>query len=926
MTNSGGTYSDTVTGTVSSYSLESGPSYGTLIFNPDGSFTYEAHRQPSIGFTASDSFSFKPQAGGAPATVTITITPVNDAPVAQDKSFTIIEGETYDGQLVATDVDGDALTFALVTAPSQGTVTLNPNDGSFFYIQNVDNPETNDTFRFRANDGSADSNEATVTITIEILSPFAGGTGTAEDPYQIATAEHLNNVRQYLGENKYFELTKDIDLEVYLSTGGAEYNDGKGWRPIGETGSEFIGTLNGNGFTISNLIINRPEEDYVGLFGYVGSNAGINKVTLLDVKVIGGNYLGSLVGYNSSSSITDSNATGAVTGAKSASNDKAVGGLVGWNEGGIIQNSYTTVSVDGGYDYVGGLAGRNEYGTIWDSYAAGDVDGGRNNIGGLVGWNEYGTIQDSNATGTVKGNASVGGLVGYNNASIIENSYATGDVTKTGDLPGTSYGGLVGSNHKSSIENSYSTGKVASDHNQVGGLAGMNWDGTIVNSYATGTVEGSTYVGGLVGRYESVVENSYWNTETSGQSVSVGGYGKTTAEMLKQATFIGWDFDTIWAIDEGVTYPYLRNNQQDPKPVPPAPFEGGSGTETDPYQVATADQLNQVRNYLDKHFIQMADINLGVSPWNDDEGWTPIGSQLDTFRGSYNGNDYSISNLNINPSLGSMDSGLFGYLGYGGVISSCSVTGIVNGYEQTGLLVGRSNGHIINSSAIGEVSGTYTVGGLVGSNLSFGVITGSYSDVNVSGSGDSVGGFAGFNSGKIEECYSKGEVQGIRRVGGLVGANTGDIDESFSSGKVTGDTTNSDTDSGGLVGVNSGSIQNSYSLGNVVGYRFVGGLVGRNSDGISNDGNITNSYSTGTATGTAGVGGLIGHNPGTVISSYWDTDSSEVSTSAGGEGKETADMITMSTYTDWDFSHTWTINSTDNDGYPALAWQGFDHK
>jgi hypothetical protein len=87
--------------------------------------------------------------------------------------------------------------------------------------------------------------------------------------------------------------------------------------------------------------------------------------------------------------------------------------------------------------------------------------------------------------------------------------------------------------------------------------------------YSAGDVEGNQHVGGLVGKNhedKGEIASSYWDTETSSQSESAGGVGKTTAEMKQQATFEDWDFSSIWGIDEGESYPYLRNNEQVPHP------------------------------------------------------------------------------------------------------------------------------------------------------------------------------------------------------------------------------------------------------------------------------------------------------------------------------------------------------------------------
>ena len=157
----------------------------------------------------------------------------------------------------------------------------------------------------------------------------------------------------------------------------------------------------------------------------------------------------------------------------------------------------------------------------------------------------------------MKGRYYVGAIAGIN-SGLITYSYATGTVTGGIDH----VGGLVGSNSwAGSITNSYSAVDVKG-RNYIGGLIGTN-DGVTANSYAKGNVTGdpgSPDVGGLVASTYpgDIVTNSYWDTQTSGQSTSSGGTGKTTAEMMQQATYETWDFVDIWAINEGVSYPCLK--------------------------------------------------------------------------------------------------------------------------------------------------------------------------------------------------------------------------------------------------------------------------------------------------------------------------------------------------------------------------------
>jgi VCBS repeat-containing protein len=149
-------------------SIVAQPTHGTLTLNPDGSFNYT----PAANYNGADSFTYRANNGtnnSNTATVAITVTAVNDAPVAVNDSYDALGTSTLNipapGVLTNdTDVEGSALTAILVSAPTKGTLNLNAN-GSFTYKPNS-NTSATDSFTYRANDGSADSNVATVTINV----------------------------------------------------------------------------------------------------------------------------------------------------------------------------------------------------------------------------------------------------------------------------------------------------------------------------------------------------------------------------------------------------------------------------------------------------------------------------------------------------------------------------------------------------------------------------------------------------------------------------------------------------------------------------------------------------------------------------------------------------------------------------------------
>ncbi len=357
-----------------------------------------------------------------------------------------------------------------------------------------------------------------------------------------------------------YELTADLDLDTNgdgeADSGDTYWNGGKGWQPIGELNDGFAATFEGNGWSISNLFINR-STNYVGLFGAVDDGADIRNVGLVDLSVTGGGYVGGLAGRLDGVTVSGCSSTGSVAGSSSR-----IGGLVGYGQNSIIEDSWSSANVtamgNSGSARAGGLVGElqgtgTEGGVksvVRRSYATGTVSSDQSRIGGLVGNLYKGTnvpaqVVASYATGAVSGSTIVGGLVGRNQGEV-KAGYATGAVSSTSN---SKTGGLVGDNR-----------------------------GPVTASYATGAVSGTSgNVGGLVGSSQSTPTASYFDSDTSGQSDST--QGKTTKELQEPTgystpasnIFSTWNVDLDgdganddpWDFGFGLQYPVLKVDGSD---------------------------------------------------------------------------------------------------------------------------------------------------------------------------------------------------------------------------------------------------------------------------------------------------------------------------------------------------------------------------
>ena len=362
-------------------------------------------------------------------------------------------------------------------------------------------------------------------------------------------------------------------------------------------------------------------------------------------------------------------------------------------------------------------------------------------------------------------------------------------------------------------------------------------------------------------------------------------------------------------------------------------FAGGSGTSTDPYQIATAEQLALLAyrintsstnsTYRSLYYVQTANINLSAHYWD------AIGTTSYYFSGNYDGRGYTISGLYTE--AGESYQGLFGYCNYntsGKRIENVKlIDSIIQGVTYVGGIVGRANSnklfYIYNcqNEAIIQSTGI-CVGGIVGMASST-VISGCFNAGAINGT-NSVGGICG-DGLDIDNCYNIGTINGISYVGGIGGDVSRTIYCCYNIGSVNG----TGNYVGGICGEHSGTMSemyNSFNSGSINGDRYVGGIVGRSPH--SYPPTFRNCYNVGMVTGNANVGGFGGYiDDGTTIYNCYvggdctiDVNAPELSSANMKDINwylDTSNWHTGSRY-QWDFAETWAIVEELNDGYPIL--------
>lgn len=346
---------------------------------------------------------------------------------------------------------------------------------------------------------------------------FAGGKGTEEDPYQIATAEQLAKLANDVNENyknsgkdgyhgyegKFFKITENIDL--------GKYN----WEPIGnELGRSFKGFLNGNNCSITNMKIdnmnsinNDTNKSICGLFGVIKNvNSTITGVKNLNIDNAeihaypGKNsfdeeclYSGILVGYTDRSDndniieFENINVSGKIINHPITGEGSCSGGMIGYSGYNSFKNCTANVSIEGTSNTGGFVGCMFDNSTIENCKVSGSVEG-LWSLGGFVGYinGKDSIVKKCISEVDVNGcDWRLGGFVGYNQNGEIESCISKGDVESTVTEWEPKVGGFVGEQESGSIISSHSIGKVISSHDTIkaGGFSGEGPDGITDSSF-----------------------------------------------------------------------------------------------------------------------------------------------------------------------------------------------------------------------------------------------------------------------------------------------------------------------------------------------------------------------------------------------------------------------------------------------------------
>ena len=726
---------------------------------------------------------------------------------------------------------------------------------------------------------------------------FAGGSGTESDPYLVANAVHLDNVRLHL--DAHFLQISDISLDTL------DFQEGSGWNPIGSCdeeleGEPFTGSFNGGNFEISGLFINRSDSIPSGLFGCT-QNATFINMNLTDVSVSSAYWSGGLLGNNLEGNATLIDSV-SVSGEFNLGNFS--GGIAGQGDSLIIQNCTAEVTMT--------------------------ADG---HAGGIIGAIADGEVRNSSVSGTLNGDETIGGAVGRLNDGYMFEVNVVMDINSEGGESG----GVVGEINRSIVESCTFSGEVISGERELGGVAGIMLNGSLINCFSEGYLECLGTGGGIIG---NMANGNVINSNSTMDVNSTGGGGGGIVGISNRSIIV----DCIYAGTVGTEGSGVFNGG----------IVGFIGQDTEIINASSSGTIRGsqgigglVGSLSNGSSIISSNSSAEVTSNNRAGGIVGVidGSSLD-----------SVSFTGTVETLQNEAGGIVGVISGNNrttTISNVENFGSVTGIDRVGGVVGWQFGlaDISNARNHGNITGNaaqegegYEIGGIIGlftgnSNNGFRLLI---NEGQVSG-WDNVGGVIGrFTNNNdlitIDSIFSSGTVGEHNVVGGLIGSAIGvRISNSSSSATIS-----SSGIEGGLFGVISNSeIEKCFFNGNFdsgasqtggiaavisnskIENSYTRGLAPIGSSGIAgsaDDTEIINTYST-LETNT-GLNNLVSEiNNSEIINSYFSLSPMSDFDPENPEGLPLEDMTYRygtDVYVDWDFNNIWRHDFTGeiNDGLP----------
>ncbi len=562
--------------------------------------------------------------------------------------------------------------------------------------------------------------------SIKLIMP--DGEGTAENPYQIGTAEELYWFARLVNgtlpsgeqnQSAHAVLTKDIVVNTGVFDANGDLVDTGNfikWTPIGmNLGKSFRGTFDGQNHTISGLYFDNTKKDFVGLFG-CSRGGNILKVGVIDSYFKGNSYVSGVCAWNEEATITYCYNAGKVSGSD------FVGGVCAYVNDGSIQYCYNTNAVEGTKDDVGGVCGRlmDDNSSVKYSYNTGKVSGS-DAVGGVCGDICDGTIQYCYNTNVVEGTEPVGGVCGATYGGTVKDSYYDMEV----------------------YSNSVPIGINSNDMTTVANVEGKTTADMHSATFCDDSIKYHSYQNGICALCVTAYQEAPCNNGT--YEISNAGQLYWFADKVNNDNTTYGKANAVLTADIVVNKNVLNSD--------------GTLNKDSSFK----DWIPIGRDYVDSN-----------------------GRISYPYAGVFDGQNHTISGVYYESSNEDYGGGLFGK-----VEGNVRNIGILDSYfngsaNYLGGICGKNEGTIENCYNIGTVSGAGPVGGICGKNE--GTIENCYNTGTVSGEMYYIGGICGDSSlSTIKNCYNTGAVSGSSEVGGVCGTSDQDtIANCYNIGKVKG--------------------------------------------------------------------------------------------------------------------------------------------